>query len=70
MKLTPLATITLDNSAQSTGELYYRDGDIYCCDTATGETWATQTGATAETAAQVISDAWGRNWNLEWIDAA
>lgn len=69
MKLKPIATIELDNDSKSRGELYYQNGDIYCCDTATGEVWATQTGATAETAAQVISDSWGRNWGLEWVDA-
>ncbi len=65
-----LATIELDNEAKSRGELFYRDGDIWCRDTATGEEKATETGAKEETAEQVISDAWGRNWGLEWVDPA
>jgi hypothetical protein len=65
-----LATIELENEAKSRGELFYADGDIRCRDTATGEVTATQTGATAETAEQVISDAWGRNWDLRWIEPA
>ena len=65
-----LATIELDNADKSRGELFYADGDIQCRDTATGEVTATQTGATEETAAQVISDAWGRGWDLEWSETA
>jgi len=65
-----LATIELDNESKSRGELFYADGDIQCRDTATGEVKATQTGATEETAEKVISDAWGRNWDLQWIEEA
>jgi len=64
-----LATIELDRPDKARGELFYRDGDIWCRVVGSGEAFATQTGATEETAAQVIADAWRLPcWDLQWVE--
>lgn len=66
-----LATIELDYASEfagQRGELYYRDGDIWCI-LPSGEHQATNTGCPSEDQAiETIDAAWRSGWDLQWIE--
>lgn len=60
-----LATIEFDGGG-GRGGLFFKDTGIWCTDLCSGDEWDTETPCSSEGAIQVIQDAWGTGFELEF----